>query len=408
MTVWFSRTSFDFDEMPPKVITVAALTAKYAPGDAYVGQVLKGRPEKKLLFAIISKGRPGNVRRLENELKAGGVAVKDIVWVVGAGEGKTYHAEGQVHEGGGLCKSRNLAIDLAVNYDYCVQLSDDMAGNKGAQVMKFENKVALDLFDAFSLSDKNEWNKKWKPELSAKKSQDMTAPPTCNDFARDNLVSVSVPGAAKLVAGVLEGHGTAKLAGVTPTANAGLYAGSVPVGTDNFIVGDFLVIDTTTTVRFDERMTLKEDYYFTAQNLLVYKEVVRLNKVFLEFRHYDNDGGAVDVRGKPDKDIPNPIEQRNINFLRHTFPGAFRTNPQRGINEIIFNWSQRSREIGGRNNIKREPLLDLDESADNLPPAPASSSKKRKADDLPPNQKKITSFFAAVPSSRPPKTKKTT
>jgi hypothetical protein len=41
-----------------------------------------------------------------------------------------------------------------------------------------------------------------------------------------------------------------------------------PVTTQHFIVGDFIVIDTgATNLLFDEKMTLKEDYDYTAQVL---------------------------------------------------------------------------------------------------------------------------------------------
>ena len=50
-------------------------------------------------------------------------------WIVGKGEAGDYRAGGAVNvvEGGGLCASRNMAIDLAAKAGKtCVQLSDDL------------------------------------------------------------------------------------------------------------------------------------------------------------------------------------------------------------------------------------------------------------------------------------------
>ena len=59
-----------------------------------------------------------------------------------------------------------------------------------------------------------------------------------------------------------------RLAGCFPNANPGLAAGTRPVADNLFIVGDFLVIDVDrTSLRFDERLMLKEDYDYTAQHL---------------------------------------------------------------------------------------------------------------------------------------------
>lgn len=55
-------------------------------------------------------------------------------WIVGAGETAAYRAAGasDVRVGGGLCESRNMAIDIASAADkgkgrLCVQLSDDLS-----------------------------------------------------------------------------------------------------------------------------------------------------------------------------------------------------------------------------------------------------------------------------------------
>ena len=66
-----------------------------------------------------------------------------------------------------------------------------------------------------------------------------------------------------------------------------------PVSTNLFVIGDFMVIDPQSKPRFDEKMSLKEDYDFTAAHLKEYGVVARSNRVFCLAKHYVNSGGAV-------------------------------------------------------------------------------------------------------------------
>ena len=176
------------------------------------------------------------------------------------------------------------------------------------------------------------------------------------------------------------------LGGAYPTANKGQAMNSPPMHSDAFIVGDFLVVDPTSTPRFDEKMSLKEDYDMTAQHLgeprpftsspaqpliphplhplqpsfphclttsalhpcilspprrlslhpltlttiltphpqsATYSKVTRSNRLNIQALHYTNEGGAVGDRGPPSKDQPLKKEQYNIAVLRHKWPGAF-------------------------------------------------------------------------------------
>jgi len=311
-----------------------------------------------------------------------------------AGDAEAYgsFAKGRVVEGGALCASRNRAIDVARDegYDYVLELSDDLDGTK-CQVLKFEDRALEETtpLQAYALTDKRKFV---KPRLRERKT-DESELPTCNEFAKERLASTSVPATARLVAAVLGKHPDAKLAGVAPIANPGLYVESVPVATDLFVVGDFVVIDASTELRFDERMTLKEDYAFTAANLSRYGMVVRLNKVFVRFSHYSNAGGAVAVRGKVDQTSaqhkePNEAEQRNIRLLHHNWPGAFRQHRSRGVNEVELQWSKRGKLIGGTRDVPRGELLPTDD-LENIPPP--SSARKTTGGD---NQRKITAFFS--------------
>ena len=141
----------------------------------------------------------------------------------------------------------------------------------------------------------------------------------------------------------------AKLAGVYPNANSGMAMNADPVSTDLFCVGDFLIIEPTAGgLRFDERMTLKEDYDFTAQHLAKHGAVARSNRVWVTALHYKNEGGAVADRN-------DEKEQFNIALLKYKWPGAIAKHPTRGENEVFFAWSRRTVELGGSTKHKRPP-----------------------------------------------------
>ena len=115
---------------------------------------------------------------------------------------------------------------------------------------------------------------------------------------------------------------------------------------ENFILGDLMVIDPDSSPRFDEAMTLKEDYDLTAQHLHTYGKTVRSNRVVIRAAHYTNAGGAV-------ADRTTVKEQYNIAVLRHKWPGVFPQHTTRGENEVNMRWSQRSRLLGGTKDVPR-------------------------------------------------------
>jgi len=161
-----------------------------------------------------------------------------------------------------------------------VELSDDV--NK-AKLLRLEPAE----LESYAVSDPAEWEE-IKPSCVFKKKEELAeGEKTVNEVARESAVEVSLVAAARLAAALLRlSRGAARLAGGPPTANEGLAVSTRPVSTEAFVVGDFLVIDTTSTPRFDDRFTLKEDYDFTAQHLSEYGRVLRCNKLCLEFRHY--------------------------------------------------------------------------------------------------------------------------
>ena len=90
-------------------------------------------PASSFCFCVISKNRPENVAIVNELLGEDKKDKEDVVWIVGEGaaERDAYRAHGaeNVISGGGLCKSRNAALDYAKQRrKYCVQLSDDIHG----------------------------------------------------------------------------------------------------------------------------------------------------------------------------------------------------------------------------------------------------------------------------------------
>lgn len=100
----------------------------------------------------------------------------------------------------------------------------------------------------------------------------------------------------------------------------------------HFIVGDFFVVDVGSTVNFDERLRLKEDYDFTCAHLEKYGSVFRCNRMTVDVKHYSNSGGACSLR-----DAKGIEERRNIDLILKKWPQAIRLHGRR-CNEIILKW----------------------------------------------------------------------
>lgn len=348
----------------PKVpVTTASVKETCAAGDAYVTSVLgtEGVDASALLFCIISKGRWANARTVEARLLGGGLPPAQILWLVGTGEKEEYEANcsGSVVEGGGLCQSRNRALDEARSRKMaCVQMSDDM---KKCELVRAGATIG-------HFHDKELWSK--PADLKAANA------------AGGDKVEITPVAAASLLHALLKAT-EHRLAGCFPNANPGLAAGTRPVADNLFIVGDFLVIDVDrTSLRFDERLMLKEDYDYTAQHLHEHGGVCRSNRVLCSFEHYDNPGGAVDVRN-------DDREQHAIQLLHHKWPGAFRQHGTRGPNEVLFKWDQRDVSLGGTKKHKRvDPPAGVDAVA---------IERKPKG-----GQRTLTSFFKKKAPAAPP------
>eukprot|EP00434_Breviolum_minutum_P008986 symbB.v1.2.007916.t2/scaffold494.1/size196131/10 len=98
----------------------------------------------------------------------------------------------------------------------------------------------------------------------------------------------------------------------------------------NFVLGDFFVVDVDSKVRFDESITLKEDYDFTCSHIKEYGAALRCNRMTLRVKHYKNSGGACTNRNTAE-------EQKNIAILKRKWPRAIRDHTKRP-NEVILQW----------------------------------------------------------------------
>ena len=224
--------------------------------------------------AIISSRRPDRVPEMQRH-------APDCTWFVGNGEANDYRMNGaiKVVESGGLCESRNAALETAFKQGLpCVQLSDDLKSIKKAHDKKN--------IEPYSL------NKACKEMLHLGKTY------------------------------------KAKLVGVAPTANAFYYNPLQPFKQKAFIVGDMIMVFPCDH-RFDENLLLKEDYDFTLKHLQKEGKVLRVNFILAEFAHRTNKGGAVSYR-------TSMLEKTCIAYLKRKWGKLIRDNPRRP-DEILLN-----------------------------------------------------------------------
>ena len=240
-------------------------------------------------LAIISTNRVDNVSKmakfLNGELKASWYVADD------GDEAHGYRLAGadNVVRAGKLMQARNFALRDAMKEKLpCVQLSDDLK----------------------------------KLELATSKEK------------KDNK-PLSISAAVDMILETMNDIG-AHYGGVAPTANAFYFNPEKPVSTNSFIVGDFTVYHPEIPdsngglLRFDQEMTLKEDYDFTCQHLTTFGVVARRNDILATFLHRQNAGGAVDYRTANE-------ESKNIKHLRNKWGDVIKPHPTRD-NEVILKW----------------------------------------------------------------------
>jgi len=279
---------------------------------------------KDLHFAVVSARRAKNEQGLRNicavqaQLVSSGA---DPMWYVDDASLQDYKGLGlKAKVGGKLVPARNLALkDAAKLGKLCVQVSDDISGwdfYKG------------DLGQAGDLQSGN---------AAAKVADHMRASPVAaarflaakmRAAAEANKAKASSAAAAKKVG--------PKLAGLFPLGNTGQAFTRAAVSKDLFILGDFFVAEPSSTVRFDTKMVLKEDYDFTCSHLDKYGEVLRCNRMFIRVVHETNAGGACSER-----DDAGDRERAMIRVLREKWPGVFWVNGNRGDTQVVMSWKRR-------------------------------------------------------------------
>eukprot|EP00421_Protoceratium_reticulatum_P012863 CAMPEP_0168389550 /NCGR_PEP_ID=MMETSP0228-20121227/17020_1 /TAXON_ID=133427 /ORGANISM="Protoceratium reticulatum, Strain CCCM 535 (=CCMP 1889)" /LENGTH=522 /DNA_ID=CAMNT_0008402823 /DNA_START=82 /DNA_END=1651 /DNA_ORIENTATION=- len=205
--------------------------------------------------------------------------------------------------GGRLTASRNMALeDAHQRRRACVQISDDITG------WYYYNGSVRECSKYLDANEKlHEANKCAK-----------------------NLITVSPVAAARFLLAKMRAAGGPRLGGVYPTGNAALGILSEAVSTESFILGDFFVHDLS-PCRFDEHMTLKEDYDFTCAHIKEHGSVLRCNQLIVRAIHETNTGGAVAVR-----DAKGEKELQNIRILMRKWPGVFRPHGTRGETQVTM------------------------------------------------------------------------
>jgi hypothetical protein len=212
--------------------------------------------------------------------------------------------------GGKLIPARNMALDDAERLGKaCVQCSDD--------IEKWQY-----------VDEPGGWRKKNSLQES-------------NAMGRMCLrYQVSPVAAARFILAKLRGHPKKpQLGGVLPHHNPGQAMGLPPVSYENFILGDFFVVDKS-PCRFDTRMTLKEDYDLTCAHLAKHGLVLRCNHLMVFAKHETNAGGACSTR-----DAQGEREQENIRILMEKYPGAFIHNAKRP-GQVVMHWRWRNKSTG--------------------------------------------------------------
>ena len=231
----------------------------------------------KCYKAIVSHKRSDNVESMQN------LVGDDVVWYVGKDEKEDYINSGakKVIESGALCHSRNMVLDDAEKFDYSVQFSDDLKRIEKVSVLG---------------------SKKIKKEITV-------------DESLEEIITQ------------MDKYGM-YLGAVSPTNNEFYFSETRPIGLRHFCLGDLHVVKKC-DLRFDENLTLKEDYDYTLQHIKKFGGVCRLNHILPTFTHRVNKGGAVAVRTES-------LEQENIKLLKKKWGSLIRDNPRRP-NEILLN-----------------------------------------------------------------------
>jgi hypothetical protein len=242
--------------------------------------------------------------------------------------------------GGKLTPARNLALKNAAKLGKaCVQCSDDIS------IWEYhEGKQATERSD------------------------------TAANAAHKNATRfvISPVAAARFMLAKMRGSGRSDgkekqrphLAGVYPLGSCARAFGGEPFSGDNFIIGDFFVVDTASPIRFDEKLTLKEDYDLTCQHIQRHGAVLRCNRMTISAKHQVNAGGACSIRNAKE-------EQANMAILFEKWPQAIKSpNEEERSGDSVAQGSRQdgagaqARSVFGFGGSGRRPQQARDEGED--------------------------------------------
>jgi len=284
-------------------------------------------PVEEFRFCVISARRTQteegrrDIMLVQNQLTASGAVP---VWYVDAPSLDGYRALGlEAKVGGKLIPARNMALNDATEFSkVCVQVSDDIACWNFYKGESEEREKHVSLGNAAaSLAERYQ---------------------------------VSPVAAARFLLAKMRGmkENKAQLGGVYPLGNTGQAFSSYAFSTKSFILGDFFVVDKS-PCRFDESMSLKEDYDLTCKHLIEHGAVLRCNRLLIQAKHESNSGGACSIR-----DAAGERERHNIAILQKKYPGVFSANPTRP-NQVVLRWKQDSLQacLDAREALKKEAAL---------------------------------------------------
>jgi len=286
-------------------------------------------PKEELLFGVVSGMRTGTEEgrqdciKVETMFKAAGVKPK---WFVDSKPGSVEAYRGLGFDavvGGKLIPARNMVLEeAAATGKICVQISDDISAWE----------YYLPVFENFESMPRSEGKRK-RPTLQEANSMSK----------RVECLLISPVAAAQFMVAKMRGcpEPRPQLAGVYPLSNLGQSLRSDTFTRRNFILGDFFVVDKS-PCRFDETMSLKEDYFLTCRHLETHGSVLRCNHLIIHAKHETNAGGACAIR-----DSDGQRERDNIKILRDRWPGAFPDNPRRP-NQVRMRWDYYQSRMKGQ------------------------------------------------------------
>lgn len=281
-------------------------------------------PVDKFHFGVVSARRANSERGIidlmmvEAHFRIAGISA---TWYVDADSLADYRKLGlNAVVGGKLTPARNMILDVAAKKGkVAVEVSDDISKWTYYDVSKQDLRGQKDFTKA-------------NQALAGTKKFQLTP----------------LAAAQFMLAKMRSSPAAPKLAGVLPTGNATMTMGCEEFGTDNFILGDFFVADKS-PCRFDNSMTLKEDYDYTCSHISKHGSVLRCNRMLLTVRHYANEGGAVDNR-----DAAGKRERANIEILQRKWPGVFKMNVKRNSCEVLMRWKNHGKPANGKRDVAKD------------------------------------------------------